>query len=85
MSYRRVTHQDRLVIKASLQKGLSRTEIADKLGFHKSTISREINRNIGQRGYRPKQAQRKAEVRAMSKHGPLQNESRPNDSNNRAS
>jgi IS30 family transposase len=35
-------------------------EIAETIGVHKSTISREIGRNIGQRGYRPKQAQQKA-------------------------
>lgn len=70
MSYRRVTYQDRLVIKASLKKGLSKTEIADKLGFHKSTISREVRRNKGQRGYRPQQAQRKAEARQSAKHDP---------------
>jgi IS30 family transposase len=34
----------------------SRTEIADTLGVHKSTISRELQRNRGKRGYRPKQA-----------------------------
>jgi IS30 family transposase len=35
-------------------------EIAETIGVHKSTISRESGRNIGQRGYRPKQAQQKA-------------------------
>lgn len=55
--YRRVTKEDRLRIKDALDMGLTRTEIADKLGFHKSTISREIGRNTGGRGYRPKQAQ----------------------------
>ena len=68
MSYRRVTYQDRLVIKASLKKGLTRAEIADKLGFHKSTVSREIKRNTGCRGYRPKQAEKKAAEREASKH-----------------
>ena len=59
MSYRRVAYHDRLFIKTSLDSGLSKTEIADKLGFHKSTIGREIKRNTGGRGYRPKQAQKK--------------------------
>jgi len=32
------------------------TEIADVIGVHKSTVSRELRRNTGGRGYRPKQA-----------------------------
>jgi len=34
----------------------SQTEIAETLGVDRSTISRELQRNRGQRGYRPKQA-----------------------------
>jgi IS30 family transposase len=70
MDYRRVTSEDRLRIKDGLDAGLSKTKIADKLGFHKSTISREILRNIGARGYRPKQANLKAIDREKPKHGP---------------
>lgn len=61
--YRRVTQEDRIRIKDALDAGLTKSAIADKLGFHKSTISREIRRNSGKRGYRPKQAQRMADVR----------------------
>ena len=32
------------------------TQIASLIGRHKSTISRELRRNAGSRGYRPKQA-----------------------------
>ena len=39
------------------------TEIADQLEVHKSTISRELSRNKGERGYRPKQANEKAQER----------------------
>jgi IS30 family transposase len=39
-----------------LKIGHNGTEIAQVLGSHKSTISRELRRNCGQRGYRPKQA-----------------------------
>jgi IS30 family transposase len=70
MSYRRVTSEDRLRIKDGLDAGLSNSEIADKLGFHKSTIGREISRNKGDRGYRPKQANQKALARELPKHGP---------------
>jgi IS30 family transposase len=61
--YRRVTQEDRIRIKDALDAGLTKSGIADKLGFDKSTISREILRNSGKRGYRPKQAQEKAETR----------------------
>jgi IS30 family transposase len=40
--------------------GHQQTEIAEYLGVHKSTVSRELRRNKGLRGYRPKQAHQKA-------------------------
>lgn len=61
--YRRLTKVDRIRIKDFLSMNLSQAGIADKLKVHKSTISREIKRNSGQRGYRSKQAQRMAEER----------------------
>jgi IS30 family transposase len=70
MGYRRVTGEDRLRIKDGLGAGLSKSAIAAKLGFHESTIGREITRNSGLRGYRPKQAQKLAKAREFSKHGP---------------
>lgn len=63
MSYRRVPPENRLLIKAFLDIGLNQSEIADKLGFHKSTISRELRRNRGARGYRIHQANQFASVR----------------------
>jgi IS30 family transposase len=38
------------------EKPVQRTDIAKEVGVHKSTISRELRRNTGQRGYRAKQA-----------------------------
>lgn len=70
MSYRRVTREDRLRIKDGLDAGLTKSAIADKLGFNKSTIGREISRNKGLRGYRPQQAHSLAVAREESKHGP---------------
>lgn len=70
MGYRRVTGEDRLLIKGGLDAGLSKSTIAAKLGFDKSTIGREITRNSGLKGYRPKQAQRLASAREAAKHGP---------------
>ena len=60
MNYRRVTHVDHLVIKTCLDLGLTQSEIAVKTDFDQSMISREINRNRGSRGYRPRQATRRA-------------------------
>ena len=55
-TYRRVTLEDLIRLKSYLDAGLNQSEIAVKLGFNKSTIYREISRNKGGRGYRPKQA-----------------------------
>ena len=70
MKYRRVTNKDRLLIKAYLDSGLNRTEIGIKLGFDRSTISRELKRNRGGRGYRVKQAQWFADMRQKYRHLP---------------
>jgi IS30 family transposase len=49
--------------------GHRRTEIAKEVEVHKSTIGRELRRNTGERGYRPKQADEKAcERRANAAH-----------------
>ena len=44
-TYRRLTREDRIVIDRSLAQGKNRAEIADELGFHGSSICREIRRN----------------------------------------
>ena len=48
-----------------MKEGLNCTQIANNLGRSKSTISREIRRNKGGRGYRPKQADRLAQERSI--------------------
>ena len=60
MSYTQLTQEQRYQIHAMLKMGHQQTEIADYLEVHKSTISRELRRNKGLRGYRPKQAHQKA-------------------------
>lgn len=70
MKYRRVTCEMRLVIKTCLDLGLNQVEIAGKAGLSRSTISREIGRNSGGRGYRPKQAQRLCEERQAYRFRP---------------
>ena len=54
--YRHLTKEDRYHIKAQKDVGKSVAKIAKKIGCDKSTISRELRRNRGRRGYRPKQA-----------------------------
>lgn len=45
------------------KQGYSQAQIASAIGFHPSTVSRELARNTGLRGYRPTQAQRLASAR----------------------
>ncbi|MCA1615177.1 MAG: IS30 family transposase [Acidobacteria bacterium] len=63
MSYTQLTREQRYQIYALKKAGHSQTEMAAIIGCHKSTISRELARNAGQRGYRPKQAQELALAR----------------------
>ena len=56
MSYTQLTREQRYQIYALRKEHHNQTVIARNLGVHKSTISRELSRNQGQRGYRPKQA-----------------------------
>jgi len=60
MSYNQLTQCQRYQIHALLKSDHNQTEIAETIGVHKSTISREVRRNRGQRGYRPKQAHYKS-------------------------
>ena len=63
MSYTQLTQEQRYQIHSLLKMEHSQTEIAECLGVHKSTVSRELRRNMGQRGYSPKQAHHKALIR----------------------
>jgi IS30 family transposase len=62
-NYKQLTREQRYQIYALMKVGLYQTAIAGIVGVHKSTISREILRNRGLRGYRPKQAHYFAETR----------------------
>ena len=70
MTYAQLTFGQRYQIKALLDIGTPRHKIAEAVGVHKSTITREISRNSGERGYRPKQAQEKALARKQEKSKP---------------
>jgi IS30 family transposase len=49
-----------------LKKGKSKTEIADLMGRDRSTIYRELNRNMRRDGYEPELAQRLADRRRLA-------------------
>lgn len=55
--YKQLTGGLRYQIYGLKQAGLNQTEIANRIGVDKGTVSREFKRNKGKRGWRPKQAQ----------------------------
>ncbi len=64
-TYKQLTSEQRYQISALKKMGHRPSEIAQALEVHKSSISRELRRNTGERGYRPKQADEKArDIRA---------------------
>ena len=56
MSYKQLTRIQRYQIYVLLKTGQNQAAAAKILNVHRSTISRELRRNTGQRGYRPAQA-----------------------------
>jgi IS30 family transposase len=58
--YTQLTQEQRYQIYAFLKAGFSQSAIANEINVHKSTICRELRRNRGLKGYRPKQAHVKA-------------------------
>lgn len=54
--YTQLTQEQRYQIYAFMKAKFSQTDVAREIGVHKSTISRELKRNRGLKGYRPKQA-----------------------------
>ena len=67
MKYHQITQEERYQIYALKKEGLSQTAIAKNLSRDKSTISRELKRNKGLRGYRPSQAEEMAKSRETLK------------------
>ena len=67
-NYSQLTSDQGYQIEALMKAELTQTKIACLLGVHKSTVSREICRNTGQRGYRPRQAQQLCENRKQGKY-----------------
>src|SRR5215470_9843372 len=70
MSYRQLAREQRYQIHVLMKAGKNKTQIAALIGCHKSTISRELRRNGGPRGYYPNRAQQLARRRQLQGHGP---------------
>jgi len=56
MSYKHLSLEERHYIELSLKEGVSQNKISEILGRCQSSITREIKRNTGKRGYRHNQA-----------------------------
>ncbi len=62
-TYQQLTYEQRCQISALKKSGCSQRKIAETIGTTQSTVSRELTRNTGARGYRHKQAQERTEQR----------------------
>lgn len=65
--YHRLCAQDRKVIYNMNKAAFGQAEIGRAIGFSQATVSKELSRNRGKRGYRPKQADDFAVARARQK------------------
>ena len=54
--YTQVTQEQRYQIYAFMKANFLQSAIAREIGVHNSTVCRELKRNRGWKGYRPKQA-----------------------------
>lgn len=65
MKYTHLTEEERYHIDDLQREGFNQATIAKQLGRSPSTLSRELCRNKGERGWRPRQAQLKAVERLV--------------------
>lgn len=72
MTYQHLSQTERYQIYILMKDGKTQTQIARLMDQHKSTISRELARNTGNRGYRPRQACQLAEVRSLGSRNATQ-------------
>jgi transposase, IS30 family len=76
MNYTHLSQSERYQIYALLKAGHGLSEIAALLRRHRSTMYREVSRNSGLRGYRPRQAELVASQRSeRSRNAPKISES----------
>jgi len=65
--YQQLTLEQRYQISALLKLGFNKSAIAEELGVHKSTVGRELKRNLSKHSYRAKFAQKQALFRRRNK------------------
>ena len=71
MNYTHLTQHERYQISVLRKAGHTQGQIGKLLNRHSATIGREVRRNAGLRGYRPKQAQQLCAERALAcQNGP---------------
>ena len=73
--YQQLTQEQRYQISGLSKAGMTQAAIAEKVGVHKSTISRELKRNGTKSGYEPKDAHdrsinRRSTAAKANKHDP---------------
>ena len=68
MSYKQLAREQRYQISILKKAGHNQTYIARMVACHKSTISRELRRNRGQKKYYPKLATERARLRRRRSH-----------------
>lgn len=68
--YSHLAYEERCQIYALKKSGMTSSEIALQVGVNKSTITREIRCNSGEKGYRHKQAQALSEARRQASSAP---------------
>lgn len=67
MGYAHLAREERYYIYQALKSGTSLRTIAKKIGRNVLTVSRELARNTGARGYRYRQAEKRSQKRQASK------------------
>ena len=72
MTYTHLTQDERYQIFILAKANHDQSEIALLMNRHNSTISRELRRNRGLRGYRPKQAHQLSQERLHARENGLQ-------------
>ena len=71
MNYTHLTRDERYQIAILMKSGHTQSQISKLMSRAPSTISRELRRNRGQRGYRPKQAHKFSQARMRAcENGP---------------
>lgn len=69
-TYQQLTYDQRCQISAFNEIGFSQRAMAEHIGISQSTVSRELRRNRGGRGYRHKQAHERSKARRLNAKKP---------------